>query len=243
MALKPKTKPVSSNFSGADTVAPDIWEEPVSTESLYLQPEAGVKLRIHLLRAPFGLFGHYVDKLGFILTDGEWRLLENGIPHCDRRGDIDRFLEQDPIKRYVVPVVVYDTGKDGQVTGSASKIGFKIKILKVSGMLYGFLKNSFEAWQGEFAQQDLILPTTKKAMLFFDKPDIAPKGALSKDATLATRINEVYDEQKYATIRALTNFLGRTMTLDELKQAIAEKANTESTSNQGMKSAKNPNSV
>lgn len=223
---KPSPTPLVSND----------WTDPINDRGDYFKPEVGKKYRVHLLRVPYGKRLHFISGVGFVHSDSEW---SPDNKKCVERGEIDNYMSKDPDMRYLAPIVVYDTDKQGQISGPASKVDFSIQNYSMPKSAYQQLFDLSIEWGADLFKQDLILTVAQSGtMVYVDTITVASKGALSSDPTLRKRIMDEYDEDKYQQVDSITKLLGQTLTLEELQ---AKQSGEKKPAAGGKRSTRNPN--
>ena len=207
------------------------WTAPVSNKGNYFKPEYGLKYRIHMLNVPTGGAVHYVQGVGYVHSDS----VRNERGRITTRGEVDNYLTTDPALRYIAQVVVYETDKNGQITGSAAKVGFDVKTWSFGPNIYQQLFDLQIEYGDDLLNQDFIVTVAQKGtMVFPDKVTVAAKGALSADATLGKRINDEYDPN-LTTEAMVSKLLGQILTLAELQEKMAGKGDKPATGTRNLR--------
>ncbi|MFA7286939.1 MAG: hypothetical protein WC052_04750 [Patescibacteria group bacterium] len=209
----PSPKPKSKAQNVVDT-----WADPRTlgiSDRSFFKPEDGKTKRIHLMGDPVRAHVQYVQGLGFIKSfcqyenrNGAQVMVEQGI-------DVD-LLGREPQMLWMVPVLVYDTDKKGQVGG---KVEYEFQLWSFYANDYKRLYTMVTEWgRGEFMRKDLLVTGTKKGKYINADFNVAAKDALCLAPGVCERVEAEFSAYQY---RDANRWIARDVTEDELRAAVA----------------------
>lgn len=201
-----------------------VWADPKTlgiSDRAFFKAEDGKTKRIHLMTAPVRAHVQYVQDLGFIRTFCEYEVV-NGTLVLREEGLDMELLGKEPQLMWMVPVIVYDTDKTGQISK-----GTKLADVEYEFQLWSFYSQDFRKLFGmvtewgeeEFNQKDLLITGVKKGRYVNADINVAAKNALCLQNGLKKRVETEFSAYQY---RDAERWIAREVTEDELREAVAK---------------------
>jgi hypothetical protein len=210
-------------------MANNPWADPRSlgvSDRAFFKPEDGKTKRIHLMGDPVRAHVQYVQGLGFIHTMCEYEDVRGTLVLREEGLDM-QLLGKEPQLMWMVPVVVYDTDKKGQVGNKKPEnIEYEFQLWSFYATDYKRLYNMVVEWgYDEFNEKDLLVTGQKKGRYINADFAIAAKKALALQPGLKERIEAEFAAYQY---RDAERWIARTVTEEELREAVVKLDNEQS---------------
>lgn len=199
----------------------NAWTDPKRlgiSDKAFFKAEDGKTKRIKLLGDPVRAHVQYVPGLGFIHTHCVYKNVKGTLVLKDEGLDME-LLGKEPQLVWMVPVLVYDTDKKGQVGKRKAKdIDYEIQLWTFYATDYKKLYGMVVEWGvDEFAEKDLLVTGTKKGRYINSDISIAAKTALCLQPGMKDRVESEFSAYPY---RNTKKWIARTVTEDELSEAV-----------------------
>ncbi len=202
-------------------IAIDPWADPKKlgvSDRVFFKPEAGTTRRIKLMAPPTRAHVQYVDGLGFIHTFCEYEDRKGTLVLKEQGIDME-LLGKEPQLLWLVPVVVYDTDKKGQIgSKKAENVEYEIQLWSFYANDYKRLHAMVIEWGiDEFDEKDLLITGTKKGRYINIDIAIAAKKALCLQPGLQEKVDAEFAGYKY---RDGEKSIARRVTEAEFEEAV-----------------------
>lgn len=214
---------VSMAKKAANNETMDTWADPRSlgvNERVFFKPEDGKTKRIKLMGNPARAHVQYVAGLGMIHTFCKY-VNKNGALFLREQGiDMD-LLGKEPQLIWMVPVLVYDTDKKGQLgTKKPKDVEYEFQLWSFYANDYKKLYGMVVEWgENEFSEKDLLVTGVKKGKYVNADFNVAAKTAVCLQAGMRDRVEAEFSAYQY---RDATRWIAREVTEDELREALAQ---------------------
>lgn len=218
---KPTAKPETKKSAVSDD---DAWFDPGDSSAEFLKAEPGKVTRVALMATPHIDFVSYIEdnKIGWVKTLSEYKKIDGVGINVTEIGYDQELTGKQPELRCIVPVIVYEVGKDGQM-GKRQKpdtTDYSFKLWSMSEPIYKRLLAQYKTWGQEIFDHDLLLNGTKKGNFeFFDDISVA-KDCIALDPDIAEDVTEAYSAFKYADNYA--DMVAREFTEEELREKVED---------------------
>lgn len=205
------------------------WHDPAESginKLSFLKAEPGQVTRIKLMAKPHREYCSYIEqhKIGWIITLTEFEI-KNGKYREVQPGLDQTATGKPPEARYIVPVIVYETKKDGTFGKvKPSEIEYTFMLWTMSLNIYDRLFAQWKAWGDDLFNHDLLLTGVKKGTFQFFS-DISPaKDAACLHSSVKEQVEADYASYKFA--KTFRERAGRKYTEAELTKLLnGEKLN------------------
>lgn len=206
----------------------DDWYNPSESGQNnlnFLKAEKDVVARVKLMAMPHREYCSYIEenKIGWMLTLTEYDIV-NG-----KYKELEPGLDQEttgkpPVARYIVPVIIYDVGKNGQMNkkDTPKDIEYSFGLWAMSLAIYERLFAQYETWGDDLFEHDLLLTGVKKGTFeFFDTISVA-KDSICMHKSIAADIESDYNNFRFKD--TFKTMVAKTLTEDELEDLLAGKS-------------------
>jgi len=197
------------------------WADPRTlgiSDRSFFKPEDGKTKRIKLMGDPVRAHVQFVPDLGMIHTFCEYKDVKGSLV-LQKEGLDVALLGKEPQLTWMVPVLVYETDKNGQVGNKkAENIEYAFQLWGFYAMDYKRLYQMVTEWGlDEFNRKDLLITGTKRGKYINADIDIAAKSALCLQNGLKARVEAEFAAWQY---RDASRWIARTVTEQELRDAV-----------------------
>ena len=215
-----KTKPKKQERD--DWYSPD---ESGQNNLNFLKAKPGEVSRVKLMDMPHREYCSYIEEndIKWILTLTEYEIV-NG-----KYKELEPGLDQEtsgkpPVARYIVPVIVYDVDKKGQMgkKDRPSDVEYKFALWAMSLPIYERLFAQYETWGDDLFEHDLLLTGVKKGTFeFFDTISVA-KDSICMHKSIADEVQADYENYRFK--ESFKTMVAKTVTEEELENLLAGKS-------------------
>ncbi len=196
------------------------WTDPRSlgiSDRTFFKAEDGKTRRIYLMADPIRAHVQFVPGLNFIHTFSTFEN-RNGTLVMTEEGLDMELLGKEPQLMWMVPVLVYDTDKSGQLSGK--KVDYEFQLWSFYTNDYRRLYEIVTEWGvDEFKQKDLLITGVKKGRFINATISIAAKTAVCLRSGLKERVLSEFAAYQY---RDAKRWIARTVTEEELREAVGK---------------------
>jgi len=201
--------------------ASDPWVDPRTlgiSDRAFFKPEDGKTKRIKLMADPVRAHVQFIPEVGMIHTFCKYEDV-NGTLILREEGLDMTLLGREPQLMWMVPVLVYETDKKGQVNGrKAENIEYEFQLWGFYAQDYKRLYQMVNEWGlDEFNRKDLLITGTKRGRYINADIDIAAKTALCLQNGMKTRVETEFAAWQY---RDASRWIARKITEEELREAV-----------------------
>jgi len=203
------------------SITDQVWVEPRQlgvSERNFFKPEDGKTKRIKLMAQPVRAHVQYVKGMGFIRTLCEYEDRQGTLVMKTEGADV-KILGKEPQLIWMVPVLVYDTDKKGQVGNK------KPENIDYDFQLWSFYANDYKRLYGmvvewgidEFNEKDLLVTGKKSGKYINADFNVAAKTALYLQPGMKERVDAEFASYQYSDVE---RWIARVVTEDELLEAV-----------------------
>jgi len=201
------------------------WADPRNlgiSDRTFFKAEDGKTRRIHLMGDPVRAHVQWIDGIGHIHSFCEFKDVK-GTLVLQKDGIDVELLGKDPQLVWMVPVLVYDTDKKGQIGNrKAEDVGYEF-------MLWSFYANDYRRLFGivtewgidEFNKKDILISGVKKGKYVNADINVAAKNALCLQSGMKDRVETEFAVYQY---RDAEKWIARRITEDEFREAVDKMA-------------------
>lgn len=201
----------------------NAWADPRNlgiSDKVFFKPEDGKTRRIKLMGDPVRAHVQWVPGLGFIKSKCRYEDVKGSLILREEGLDME-LLGKEPQLMWMVPILVYDADKNGQLGNKKpANIEYEFQLYSFFGNDYKRLYNMVIEWGiKEFNEKDLLVTGVKKGKYVNADINVAAKTAVCQLPGMKERVEAEFAAFQY---RDANRWIAREVTDDELREAVAK---------------------
>lgn len=206
-----------------NNVTAPTWADPRNlgeTDRVFFKPEEGKTKRIKLMGPPVRAHVQFIQGLGFIRSHSEYTMKGDMLTLVNHGLDVE-LTGKEPQLMWMVPVLVYETDKSGQIgRKKAENIEYEFQLWSFYVVDYKRLRGMVIEWgEEDFNRKDLLITGKKNGKYTNSDIAIAAKEALCLQDGMNERVDAEFAGYKY---RDAEKWIARTVTEEELREACSK---------------------